>query len=110
MGGWPKDPRLKHIGMRWLRNYMSGLSGFTLGLFHRVLGRTVEEIEVCVTRGAHSTGCLTDSSRHEELLAWLTIWQLSLVEIRKDLFSSKIHAYNKVFIVTGQKPEAARSM
>ena len=89
---------------------MSGLSGFTLGLFHRVLGRTVEEIEVCVTKGAHFTGYLTGSSRHEGLLEWLTTGQLSLVKIRKDLFSSKIHAYNKLFIVTGQKPEAARSM
>ena len=44
---WPKDRRLKHVGLLWQRNLMAGLSGFSLGLFNRMLGRTVEEIEVC---------------------------------------------------------------
>ncbi len=46
IGGWPKDLRLKHLGMLWQKNLVGGLSGFSLGLFHRVLGKTVEEIEV----------------------------------------------------------------
>jgi len=47
IGGWPKDRRLRQMGMLWQWNLLSGLSGFTLGLFNRVLGRTVEEIQVC---------------------------------------------------------------
>ncbi|KAK0638779.1 S-adenosyl-L-methionine-dependent methyltransferase [Cercophora newfieldiana] len=46
IGGWAKDRRLRHVGMLWQWNLMSGLSGFTLGLFNRVLGRTVEDIQV----------------------------------------------------------------
>lgn len=48
LNGWPKDPRLKHIGMLWQRNLLEGLSGFSLGMFHRFMGKTVEEIEVGV--------------------------------------------------------------
>ena len=46
LNGWPSDRRNKEIGMRWLCNLQDGLSGFTLGLHHRVYGRTQEEIEV----------------------------------------------------------------
>jgi hypothetical protein len=46
INGWPKDPRLKHIGMLWQKNLLEGMSGFSLGLFHRFLGKSVEEIEV----------------------------------------------------------------
>lgn len=48
--GWPKDPRLKYLGLLWQRNVMTGLSGFSLDLFNRVLDKTVEEIEVRTTR------------------------------------------------------------
>ncbi|KAK0614208.1 S-adenosyl-L-methionine-dependent methyltransferase [Immersiella caudata] len=75
IGGWPKDRRLRRIGLLWQWNLMSGMSAFTLGLFHRVLGRTVEDIQV------------------------------SLVETRQSLFDPKIHSYQKFYIVTGQKPE-----
>lgn len=46
INGWPKERALKYIGMMWQRNLLSGLSGFSLGLLHRVLGRSVEEVEV----------------------------------------------------------------
>ena len=46
VGGWPKEIRLKHIGMLWQRNLLEGLSGLTLRLFHHFLGRSVGEIEV----------------------------------------------------------------
>ncbi|KAK3325837.1 S-adenosyl-L-methionine-dependent methyltransferase [Apodospora peruviana] len=35
-----------YLGILWQRNMMSGLSGLSLGLFGRVLNKTVEEIEV----------------------------------------------------------------
>jgi hypothetical protein len=41
--------RLKHVGMMWQRNLLEGLSGFSLGMFHRFMGKTVEEIEAGVS-------------------------------------------------------------
>jgi hypothetical protein len=49
VNGWPKDMRLKHVGMMWQRNLLEGLSGFSLGMFHRFMGKTVEEIEASVS-------------------------------------------------------------
>ena len=46
LNGWPKDTRLKHVGMLWQRNLLDGLSGFSLGMFSRFMGKTPEEIEV----------------------------------------------------------------
>ena len=46
LNGWPKDTRLKHVGMLWQRNLLDGLSGFSLGMFSRFMGKTAEEIEV----------------------------------------------------------------
>jgi hypothetical protein len=56
MNGWPRDRGLKHIGQMWQRNLLNGLSGFCLGLLHRIRGRTVENIEVS------SLLCLTIST------------------------------------------------
>lgn len=46
LNGWPKEVRLKHVGMMWQRNLLEGVSGFSLGMFNRFLGKSVEEIEV----------------------------------------------------------------
>ncbi|KAK2590759.1 hypothetical protein QQS21_011550 [Conoideocrella luteorostrata] len=46
LNGWPKDEHLKEIGRMWEANLMSGLSGFSLSLFHRAFGRTPAETEV----------------------------------------------------------------
>lgn len=46
INGWPKEMRLKHVGMMWQRNLLEGVSAFSLGMFNRFLGKTVEEIEV----------------------------------------------------------------
>jgi len=73
---WPKDRRLKHVGLLWQRNLMAGLSGFSLGLFNRMLGRTVEEIEV------------------------------NLVGVRNSLYDKNVHAYTKLVVVWGRKPKA----
>jgi hypothetical protein len=48
VNGWPRGRAQKHIGQMWQRNILNGLSGFTLGLLHRVKNRTVEDIEVSV--------------------------------------------------------------
>ncbi|KAK4241320.1 hypothetical protein C8A03DRAFT_41263 [Achaetomium macrosporum] len=77
LNGWPRDAHLKHLGMLWQRNLLEGLSGFSLGMFHRFLGKSVEEIE------------------------------LSLVDVRKSLFDRNVHAYQKLYVVWGRKPETA---
>lgn len=77
LNGWPKDTRLKHVGMLWQRNLLDGLQGFSLGFFSKHLGKTQEEIEV------------------------------SLVDVRRSLFNRKIHAYHKLYVVYGRKPEGA---
>ena len=43
---WPKDPHLKQIGRMAEVSLLNGLQGFSMALFHRVLGWTREEIEV----------------------------------------------------------------
>lgn len=55
VGGWPSGRAMKQLGQMWLRNVLSGLSGFSLGLLHRVRRRTVEDIEVssCFLGGWH---------------------------------------------------------
>ncbi|KAK1831596.1 Demethylmenaquinone methyltransferase [Podospora conica] len=74
IGGWAKDIRLKHVGMLWRRMLADGVSGFSLGLFCQVLGRSLEDIEV------------------------------SLVDIRKSLFEGSVHSYHKLYVVCGRRP------
>lgn len=60
MNGWPKDPQLKEIGRMWERNFMQGLSGFSLTLFNRAYGRTPEETEVSTTLGREEAMLMQD--------------------------------------------------
>ncbi|MCJ1383846.1 hypothetical protein MMC17_006960 [Xylographa soralifera] len=45
-GGWPKDHRLKTIGVWHLEQLFMGLQGIAMGLFTRMHGWTSEEVEV----------------------------------------------------------------
>ncbi|KAL2760018.1 hypothetical protein ACRALDRAFT_1079087 [Sodiomyces alcalophilus JCM 7366] len=74
---WAKHPKYKEMGMWNLENVVGGLSGLSLALFTRVLGWTVEELE------------------------------LFLVDVRRDMKDTSIHAYWKIIVVTGQRPEQA---
>jgi hypothetical protein len=62
LNGWPKDPRLKHIGMLWQRNLLEGVSAFSLGMFHRFMGKSVEEIEVSAECFTVAGGTPTDDA------------------------------------------------
>ncbi|KAH6630977.1 S-adenosyl-L-methionine-dependent methyltransferase [Chaetomium sp. MPI-SDFR-AT-0129] len=77
INGWPKNLRLKQLGMMWQRILLEGVSGFSLRTFNRSLNRTVEEIEVL------------------------------LVDVRKSLLDRSVHAYHRLYVVCGRKPEAA---
>ena len=46
IGPWPKDPKLKEIGIYNLVQHLQGLEGFTLRLFCDVLGWRKEEVYV----------------------------------------------------------------
>ncbi len=74
-GTWPKDPKLKEIGIWTRENLLQGLEGFALALFTRVHGWSVEEV------------------------------QLFLVDVRKDLKNSNIHWYVPMYTIYGRKPE-----
>lgn len=67
---WPKDPKLKTKGLWNLYNSLKGLQAFTVGLFTRVLGWEIEEIEVLLAR------------------------------VRNDLQNPRIHAYWNMFVTT----------
>ncbi|KJK84604.1 hypothetical protein H634G_00125 [Metarhizium anisopliae BRIP 53293] len=72
--GWAKDAHLREIGKMWERNLLSGLSGFSLSLFHRVFNMSPEEIEV------------------------------SLVDVRREISDPGVHAWMPVYVVWGRKP------
>lgn len=72
--GWPKDGKLKELGKIWESNMTQGLSGFSSYLFNKVYERSPAEIEI------------------------------SLIDVRRDLTNSRIHAYTSVHVVWGRKP------
>ncbi|KAL2264836.1 hypothetical protein VTJ83DRAFT_7346 [Remersonia thermophila] len=74
INGWPRDSKVKYVGMMWQRNLLEGLSGFSYAMFSRFLGKSVEEIE------------------------------LALVDVRKSMFDRNLHAYHKFYVVLGRKP------
>jgi hypothetical protein len=43
--GWPKDRKLKELGVWMLENFTSDLSGLSMALYTRGLGWTAEEVE-----------------------------------------------------------------
>ena len=50
IGSWPKDPKMKQVGMYNLAQVLSGLEGFSLRLFCHVLGWKREEVLVLLTK------------------------------------------------------------
>ena len=71
---WPKDEKLKDLGMWEMTNILEGLEGFCMALFTKYLGWSREELEVF------------------------------LAEVRKDVQDPRIHACLNVVAVIGQKP------
>ncbi|KAH6874267.1 S-adenosyl-L-methionine-dependent methyltransferase [Thelonectria olida] len=72
---WPKDKKLKELGIWNLENVMPSLEGFSMALFTRVLGWSRQEVEVF------------------------------LVKVRKELKDPKIHGYWPIYVVYAKKPE-----
>ncbi|ETN40029.1 uncharacterized protein HMPREF1541_04304 [Cyphellophora europaea CBS 101466] len=46
LGAWPRDARMKEIGTINMVQFLDGLEGFTMAMFTKILGWSVEEIQV----------------------------------------------------------------
>ncbi|KAL4971262.1 S-adenosyl-L-methionine-dependent methyltransferase [Aspergillus desertorum] len=74
---WAKEKHLKRLGLYTMTNHLNGLHAFTIGLFTRVLGWIPEEVEILIAK------------------------------CRREWEDSSIHAYQRVILVYGRKPEAS---
>ncbi|RDW64606.1 S-adenosyl-L-methionine-dependent methyltransferase-9 [Coleophoma cylindrospora] len=72
---WPKDLKLKELGMWEYENLTRGLGAVSMALFTRILGWTQDQVEAL------------------------------LEDVRKDLRNVKMHVYAPLYVVYGQKPE-----
>ncbi|KAE8155233.1 putative methyltransferase [Aspergillus avenaceus] len=70
---WAKDAKLKEMGRFQQANMLEALDAYSLALFTRFLGWTVEEI------------------------------QMLLVGVRKELMDRKLHIFSKYYMVCGQR-------
>ncbi|TGO73401.1 hypothetical protein BELL_0364g00060 [Botrytis elliptica] len=72
---WSKDKHLYNLGEMSEENWLACLSSFSMALFSRILNWKQEQIEVY------------------------------LVNVRKSIPNRNVHAYNKIYVVWGRKPE-----
>ncbi|TGO39390.1 hypothetical protein BHYA_0055g00460 [Botrytis hyacinthi] len=72
---WPKDKHLHNLGEMSEENWLACLSSFSMALFSRILNWKQEQIEVY------------------------------LVNVRKSIPNRNVHAYNRIYVVWGRKPE-----
>ncbi|KAM0164993.1 hypothetical protein ACHAPG_000242 [Botrytis cinerea] len=72
---WSKDKHLHKLGEMSEENWLACLSSFSMALFSRILKWKQEQIEVY------------------------------LVNVRKSIPNQNFHAYNKIYVVWGRKPE-----
>ena len=75
LGPWAKDKKLKEVGRWHLLEAHQGIEGWTVALFTRILGWSAEEVQVF------------------------------LAKVRQGFGDRSIHAYTRVSVVYGQKPE-----
>merc|ERR1712093_460683 len=71
---WPKEKKMKEIGAWSLENMAPSLEGFSMALFTRVFNWTKEEVEIF------------------------------LVDVRKEMKDTKVHAFWPIYVVYAQKP------
>lgn len=46
LNAWPRDEERQQLGRLWERNFSSGMTGFSVSLFHQVFARSPAETEV----------------------------------------------------------------
>ena len=76
VGTWPKDPKLKEIGLFEREHMLAAVEPFTLALLTRVLGWSVESTQVF------------------------------MMNVRKEFQDRQNHVYSYFHFVSGRKPEA----
>ncbi|KAF2459535.1 S-adenosyl-L-methionine-dependent methyltransferase [Lineolata rhizophorae] len=76
---WPKDPQFKMLGRFHEACLLDGIQAFSLAFFTRGMSWSKEEVEVY------------------------------LVNVRKAISDRNVHAYHKIYVVWGRKPENARA-
>ncbi|KAK0640601.1 S-adenosyl-L-methionine-dependent methyltransferase [Cercophora newfieldiana] len=74
IGVWPREAKLKTVGLYNRANILDGLQGISMGPFTRGLKWTPEEVE------------------------------LYLVKVRKGVMNTRVHSYLPFYAVYGQKP------
>lgn len=70
---WAKDPKLKELGRYQQANMLEALDAYSLALFTRFLGWSVDQI------------------------------QMLLVGVRQELLDRKLHIYSRYYLVYGRK-------
>ena len=75
IGVWPKDPKLKEIGRHERAQVLDAVEPYTLAMFTRVLGRSLQEAQVVMER------------------------------VKCELVDPKLHLYTTQYIIYGRKPE-----
>ena len=75
VGTWPKDPKLKQIGLCEREHMLAAVETFTLALLTRVLGWSVESTQVLMAK------------------------------VRNDFQDRRNHVYSYFHFVYGRKPE-----
>lgn len=94
---WPRDRHLKFLGRMSEDNWLSGLQALSLAPFSRTLSWSKDEIEVCLPFSpAQNT---PEDPRLNQTI------QVYLVDVRKAISDRNIHAYHKIYVVWGRKPE-----
>lgn len=79
VGPWPKDKRLKNIGLFEMVNMDEGLEGLTMMLFTRALEWSPERV------------------------------QLFLKDVREEVKNREVHSYYHFYVVFGRKPAILRT-
>lgn len=74
IGPWAKNRQLKKVGALELVNFVDGIEGLSLRMFCKVLGMSIEAVQVL------------------------------LMEIRQEAKNSKVHSYYPFYVIYGQKP------
>jgi hypothetical protein len=64
MNQWPKDKKMKEIGIWQRENLLSGASGISIALFTRILGWTPEEVEVV---RSHNSSVHENTTNHDQV-------------------------------------------
>ena len=100
INGWARDMRLREIGYLWGDNVFEGFAGFSYQLFSQAFEWTGPEIEVCYIPVIFIVAWAPLKKPAYEFLTF----QVSLIDVRRDITNLRIHSYMPAYVVWGRKP------